>query len=171
MLPSEVKKLAQYLWDNKITIANAIKNMEVVERNVVGRFYYYVYLEIRESLKVNLFKEHRALIEEGKGVNLHCILPETLKAISSLIRNKNREISLKFKVAADSLRDLRKLRNDCDYKTNIFVDDVACQIAANKVLDILPIVVEIPNLDRSIPGKSIEKAIKICPGSKKEKRR
>jgi hypothetical protein len=46
MLPSEVKKLAQYLWDNKITIANAIKNMEVVERNVVGRFYYYVYLKI-----------------------------------------------------------------------------------------------------------------------------
>lgn len=169
MLPSEVKKLAQYLWDNKIVIANAIKNMEVVERNIVGRFYYYVYLEVRESLRVNLFKKHRVLIEEGKGINLHCILPETLKAISSLVRNQNRELSLKFKVAADSLRDLRKLRNDCDYKTNIFIDDVACQIAANKVLDILPIVVEVPNLDRSILGKSIEEAIEICQKSKKDK--
>ncbi|WP_457570102.1 hypothetical protein [Desulfurobacterium sp.] len=170
MLPSEVKKLAQYLWDNKIKIANTIKNMEVVERNIVGRFYYYVYLEVRESLKVNLLKEHKVLIEEGRGVNLHCILPETLKVISMLIRNQNRELSLKFKVAADSLRDLRKLRNDCDYKTNIFVDNIACQIAANKVSDILPVIVEIPNLDRNILGESVEKAIEICQESKKRLR-
>lgn len=166
MRPLEVKKLAQYLLDNKIGIAKTIKNIEVIERNIVGRFYYYVYLEVRESLKVNLLRKHRVLLEEAKGTSLHCILPETLKAISSSVRNQNQELSSKFKAAADSLRNLRKLRNYCDYDISLFINDDACRTAANEILDIIPIVAEVPNIDRNILGESIKKATKICQNLK-----
>ena len=81
-------------------------------RTAIGRYYYYIFLKIREIIKeVEKDREDGIyeLLNTGKA---HRVLPAYFKVLSKKIElNELKESFIKL---AKTLEDLRKLRNKCD---------------------------------------------------------
>jgi uncharacterized protein (UPF0332 family) len=88
-------------------------------RTAIGRYYYYIFLKIREIVKeVEKDREDGiyGLLNTGKA---HRALPAYFRALSKKVRvNKLRNSFIEL---AEALEDLRELRNKCDYEVDISI--------------------------------------------------
>ena len=88
-------------------------------RTAIGRYYYYIFLKIREIIKeVEKDREDGIyeLLNTGKA---HRVLPAYFKVLSKKIElNELKESFIKL---AKTLEDLRKLRNKCDYEVDVSI--------------------------------------------------
>ena len=158
MDPIDFKIVAEEILQNESLFAKNLPNSEAILRTAVGRYYYYVFLKIRETIypllpnKLKIF-----LSEENTKNNPHCLVARTLFNLSTTIKSNE------LKNAHDYLRTLRITRNSCDYKLKIIVN--------KETLDLI-VKFFIPNIERAIPiirkaspndvASAFQKAIDDC---------
>ena len=88
-------------------------------RTAIGRYYYYIFLKLREVVKeIEQDREDGiyGLLNSGKA---HKALPAYFRALSDKIRVNNLKNDLI--TLAEALEDLRKLRNMCDYDVDVSI--------------------------------------------------
>lgn len=143
-------------------ILQKINKKEPAIRTSIGRKYYYIFLELRETIKVNVSRTLRQTLDEelSSRESLHCILRETLFAISKNINNTNTKIL--FRKAANSLKTIRKLRNESDYK---LMSTIPLEILNNiekHIKDIEIILPEIQKVGKNVLDQCLTEAIQKC---------
>lgn len=128
---------------------------EAAIRSSISRNYYYIFLEVRETLIVNFTKEIRNQFLDD--INLHhCLIERILFEIGSQTKNKD------FIKASKSFKSLRKIRNSADYDLReIFTDEMY----QNMIMDINKIeevVQKIKQINRAILESAYTEAKKEC---------
>jgi len=114
-------------------------------RTAIGRYYYYIFLKLREVVKeIEQDREDGiyGLLNSGKA---HKALPVYFRALSDKIRVNNLKNDLI--TLAEALEDLRKLRNMCDY-------DVEVSISFTKVIEAE---IDIEIIEQTITNLSYQK--------------
>lgn len=154
--PEDFKQIAD-------EIIKKIGSEEPAIRTSIGRKYYYLFLELRETIKVNVDKELRQNLDETstKTESIHCILREFLFALASN-NNISGDKKILFKKASNSFKNLRKLRNESDYKLNYDVDMNFLKKSDEYLKEVEKILPEIKNIGRTILNQCLEVAIAKC---------
>jgi hypothetical protein len=99
-------------------VANKVPNYKSLPdegkyRTAIGRYYYFIFLKLREIVKdVEKDRENGIISYLDRGM-AHAVLPIYFELFSNNIRS--RKLKEDLNNISDSLRALRKLRNKCDY--------------------------------------------------------
>ena len=143
-------------------ILSKIDQEEPSIRTSIGRKYYYLYLELRETIKVNVNRELRELLDEeySREESLHCVLREVLFIISKRVKDK--ELQRQFKKAANAIKILRRLRNDSDYKLNRTISNQNLNNARYDVSDVEEILSKISQLGVENLTQYLQEAVEKC---------
>ncbi|XRO77339.1 hypothetical protein ACO3VM_02080 [Methanocaldococcus sp. 10A] len=104
----EFKKLAEWLFLNNSQIKNSFNIEEGIYRSIIGRYYYYIFLKIRNII---LSYDDDNVNSFNKG-DAHRLITLYLKALDEIL-----ELNGDLEDIADSLSQLRDLRNKADYET------------------------------------------------------
>lgn len=151
-LPKDFKHFAEKVV-SKLYLFNPYQQAAL--RSSISRSYYYIFLELRETLVVNFPKEIREKFLNDAHLH-HCLIEKILYQIGLKTRNKN------FIKASKTFKYSRKLRNQADYDLrDIFTEEVY----ENFLLDIEKIEVllqKIKEIDRNILTATYEEAKQEC---------
>ncbi len=156
MRPYQFKELGDELISLEFSLSRKLGSGEPIYRTSIGRFYYYVFLELRETLKVNLPKDLKLYLSEESGLNHHCILQETLKELSFILSDKD------IRKAYESLKSLRKSRNTSDYDMIVSVDKSKVTYAKVDIKRIEKVISRIPYIDRNSLSAAFQQALESC---------
>lgn len=105
---------------------------EGVYRTSISRLYYYIFLELRDTI---LFSDYRKSIKSKlKGGRAHKLIREYLRNIGDFINNEE------LKDVAELLYDLHELREDADYETGKIIKKEDVERAAAYVEEIEDII-------------------------------
>ena len=128
MNAGEFKEVAEFLM--KKSTAGAFK--EGAYRTSISRLYYYIFLEIRDTI---LFSDARTgMRNKLRGGKTHRLVQEYLRKVGHIIDNED------LKDAAELLYSLHELRKDADYETGKLVrkEDVERALAyAEEIKEII----------------------------------
>jgi len=122
----EFKEVAEFLM--KAPTVGTFK--EGAYRTSISRLYYYIFLEIRDTI---LFSDTR-MRNRLRGGKTHRLVQEYLREVGYIIDNED------LKDAADLLYNLHELRKDADYETGKLVrkEDVERALAyAEEIKEII----------------------------------
>lgn len=110
-------KLGEWLSTQNPDIEGCSNIQEGVYRTIIGRYYYYVFLKIRNTI-LTYDVGNANSFDDG---NAHILVVSYLTALDDIL-----ELDGELESIATNLTKLRRLRNDADYKTNkeITMDDV-----------------------------------------------
>jgi len=154
--PHQFKDLGEELIDLEFSLSKRIGSCEPIYRTSIGRFYYYVFLEFRETLKANLPRDLRLYLSEESKLNHHCILKETLKELSFILKDKE------IRKAYESLKSLREARNDSDYNVTTFISRDRVVDAEVDLERIDKVIKRIPHINRNDLAIAFQKALNSC---------
>ena len=105
---------------------------EGVYRTSISRLYYYIFLELRDTI---LFSDPRRNVKSRlKGGKAHKLIREYLKNVGDTVNNED------LKGVAELLYNLHELRKDADYETGKFIrkEDVERALAyAEEIKEII----------------------------------
>jgi hypothetical protein len=99
-------------------------------RTAIGRYYYYIFLKIREIVReVEKDREDGiyGLLNRGTA---HRVLPLYFKILAFRINNGN--LRMKFIKLSDELNELRDKRNEADYQLDSMVDSLIANDVKNR---------------------------------------
>jgi uncharacterized protein (UPF0332 family) len=110
-------KLGEWLSTQNPNVDGCSNMQEGIYRAVIGRYYYYTFLKIRNIIL--FYDENNSTSLNGMGA--HGLILSYLNALDDILG-----LDGELQDIAKGLGELRNLRNDADYKTNkeITIDDV-----------------------------------------------
>ena len=122
MEPGEFYEIAEELLKN----INKFQREEGIARTIIGRYYYYLYLEIRETI-VSVDENMKSELKGEKVTDVHKKVRNYLGRIyyqakkdSSVYGFRYDEIE-SIRILKNSLSILLKMRKDSDYKLNLII--------------------------------------------------
>ena len=124
-------------------------------RSSVSRNYYYIFLELRETLTVNFPREIREKFLNDAHLH-HCLIEKILYQIGLKTRNKD------FIKASKTFKYSRKLRNQADYDLrDIFTEEIYENFSMDieKIEALLP---KIKEIDKNVLTEAYNKAKQAC---------
>lgn len=100
-------------------------------RTAIGRYYYYIFLKLREIVKdVEKDRENDIISYLNRGM-AHTVLPVYFELLSNNITS--RKLKNDLKEMSKSLIKLRKLRNTCDYNVYPTITAYNVEIAEDEL--------------------------------------
>jgi hypothetical protein len=153
----DFKEIAEELLNREPLFAKKLKSPEAIYRTSIGRYYYYIFLELREILFNLLPKEQKLFLAENSQLNHHCIVARTLDYLSVILTDYG------IKEAYESLRILRKLRNVCDYHLSAVIKKIEIQMVVRYNLPVIEAVSErLQKVDTESLKVAFEQALHAC---------
>ena len=136
LTPTDFKKFAERLKKTKVYIPSNLSSAR--KRTIVNRYYYYLFLEIREILWSKLSPNCIEIAERK----------EVQRAVHKIVQDML--FHLGFPKAQSYLAQLRDARNACDYE--LYSNENKIYEEVEEIIDRIEII--IPVL-KNIPGKNV----------------
>ena len=150
--PEDFKYFAEKLIRN---IYSFNPYQEAVIRSSISRSYYYIFLELRETLIVNFPREIREQFLNDSNIH-HCLIEKILFEIGSQSRDRD------FIKASKAFKYSRKTRNLADYDLREVFSNEMYQDLIMDIGKIEAINVKIKQIDRKILENAYKKAKEKC---------
>jgi len=154
LLPKEFRLLADNLFERSYLFKNYICS---AYRTSISRYYYYIFLETRESLNVNFKNEDKDIFNKNTKEH-HCLIPKILLFLGNLSKKKS------LIKASKKFENLRYRRNNCDYDISIYIREEDVENAKHDIEFIEKAILIIPQIEnvRDLLSQSLKRALNEC---------
>ena len=154
MFPKEFRLLADNLFERSYLFKSYICS---VYRTSISRYYYYIFLETRETLNVNFKNEDKDVFNKNARDH-HCLIPKILLFLGNLSRKKD------LNKASKKFENLRYKRNNCDYDISIYIRKEDVESAKYDIEFIEKAILIIPQIEnvRDLLSQSLRRALNEC---------